>query len=678
MRDDFYKTVNKGFLWVPIFLGLGCGIYFLLPFEPDIIFISFLSFICAAILFFYRPFWLVAIFLLLFGIMISTIRTEYVYAPALTQEFSNVFIKGTIKYVEIVGDGRKTRLILKNPVIEGVEKKKSPNLIRMTVRGKHEYKIGQAIYGFGFIAPPNPPLIAGGFDFQRYSFFKKIGGYGYFLGKPEIDLEEYNQGGFKSYIYEIRDGVEKRIIDSGYEGAALFSVLMTGKKGSMSEDDIDAMRDSGLAHMLAISGMHVGMISGIVFYFLRLFLAFIPYIALRFDIKKIAAIASILTAVSYMYFSGAAIPAQRAALMVSIIMLAVMLDRSPISMRLVAFCAVFILLISPESIVMASFQLSFSAVIGLVLFWGHYGSIWWKYLSKKGTVIKIGAYLLGIAVTSLVAWIFTAPFVLYHFQSLSLVSLPANVIAMPFLGGIVMPMVLLSYLLMGLGLEELAIRIGCFGSDLIINVAKYFSGFENSVFNYGDFDFICLILVVIAFICAYLFAGRLKYISLIPIIFLVPYIYLNTANIKVYFSDKGEYLLACVKGDGCFTDKIKGSKFVFKFWTQDFGYNYENIEFFSDISGGKSISCDDMGCRIDGATKISIVFENSVIVQECDWADYIIVRGGGGVKCKGKIVDLEKIKGAGFIKVSRFNDSLVKVEDVRANRPWVISYIISN
>ncbi len=672
MRDDFYKTVNKGFLWVPVFLGFGCGVYFLLPFEPDVVFTSLLVFICAIILFFYRPFWLAAIFLLFFGIMISTVRTEYVYAPVLTQKFSNVFIKGMIEYVEIIGDGKKTRFILKNPVIEGVEKKNSPNFIRMTVRGKHDFKIGQAIYGFGFVAPPNPPLVAGGFDFQRYSFFKRIGGYGYFFGKPEIDWEEYNQEGFKSYIYEIRDRVEKRIIESGYDGASLFSVLMTGKKGSMNEDDIDAMRDSGLAHMLAISGMHVGMMSGIVFYFLRLFLAFIPYIALRFDIKKIAAIASILTAVSYMYFSGAAIPAQRAALMVSIVMLAVMLNRSPISMRLVAFCAVFILVISPESIVMASFQLSFSAVIGLVLFWGNYGSVWWRYLSNKGVVVRIGGYLLGIAVTSLVAWIFTAPFVLYHFQSLSLVSLPANVLAMPLLGGIVMPMVLLSYLLMGFGLEEFAIRIGCFGADLIINVASYFSDFENSVFNYGDFDFICLILVVIAFICAYLFVGRLKYISLIPIISLIPYIYLNSANIKVYFSGNGEYLLACVKGEGCFTDKVKGGKFVFKSWAQDFGYNHKNITNFSDISEGKVISCDDMGCRIDGATKISIVFENLVIEQECSWADYIIVRGNGGVKCNGKIIDLEKIKGAGFIEVNRFNNSLVKVNDVRANRPWVI------
>ena len=142
--------------------------------------------------------------------------------------------------------------------------------------------------------------------------------------------------------------------------------VTTGWRGDIERSDITAMRDSGLGHLLAISGLHVGLLVGLVIVSLRIMLAAIPALALRFPIKKWAAVAGLSVGIIYLAFSGGSVPTQRAMIMLALVLTALLFDRVEISMRPIAWAAVIVLAFAPEAILSPSFQLSFAAVIGSV------------------------------------------------------------------------------------------------------------------------------------------------------------------------------------------------------------------------------------------------------------------------------------------------------------------------
>ena len=149
-------------------------------------------------------------------------------------------------------------------------------------------------------------------------------------------------------------------------GGAVAAALVTGDRSAISRDTLSAMRDSGLAHLLAISGLHMGLVAAILFFGLRTLLALSERLALFYPIKKWAAAAALVGGFAYLVLTGGTIPTQRAFLMTGLVLVAVFLDRTAISMRLVAWAAAGILLIAPESLLSASFQMSFAAVVAFV------------------------------------------------------------------------------------------------------------------------------------------------------------------------------------------------------------------------------------------------------------------------------------------------------------------------
>ena len=214
------------------------------------------------------------------------------------------------------------------------------------------------------------------------------------------------------------------------------------------------MRDSGLAHLLAISGLHIGLVAGLIFFLVRLALACVEPIALRYPIKKIAAGVAVTGAFGYLVISGATLPTQRAFVMVSIVMAAVMLDRTAISLRLVALAAGIILILSPEALLSASFQMSFAAVIALVAVY-EYAAPRTAAWRERGGILssRIAMFVAATILTTVVASLATAPFAIYHFNRVALFGLLANMLAVPMMAMWIMPTGLLSMLLMPLGLE---------------------------------------------------------------------------------------------------------------------------------------------------------------------------------------------------------------------------------
>ena len=263
------------------------------------------------------------------------------------------------------------------------------------------------------------------------------------------------------------------------EQAAIVAAIVTGNRDLMTPEQAAAYRDSGLAHFLSISGLHMSMIAGLMFFLVRLVIAMIPALSLRYNSKKAAAVLAMFVSAVYLAISGAAVPTQRAFIMTFVVLLAVLFERQAVSMRVLAFAALIILVVSPQMLVSISFQLSFAAVTALVAFYERCGKRVERFLSgEKGTLAGkvcrgIFAYLAGIVIADLVASLATLPFSIYHFNRIAVYTSLANLAAGPIIGLMIMPAVLLSLLTIPLGLSWLPLKIAGFGVGLVNDLTEY-------------------------------------------------------------------------------------------------------------------------------------------------------------------------------------------------------------
>ncbi|HSR56480.1 MAG TPA: ComEC/Rec2 family competence protein, partial [Alphaproteobacteria bacterium] len=253
------------------------------------------------------------------------------------------------------------------------------------------------------------------------------------------------------------------------------AALMTGERGRIPEETMEAMRAAGLAHLLAISGLHIGLVTGILFFGLRALLALFPGLALNWPIKKWAAGAALAGGFAYMLLTGATVPTQRVFLMAALVLGAVMLDRSALNMRLVAFAAMVILLIAPASLTGPSFQMSFAAVAALIAGYEVLRGPMSRLVADGGVSRRGLAYIAGVGITTLIAGLATAPFALYHFNRFAVFGLAANLGAVPLTAFWIMPFAVLAYLLMPFGLESLALQPMGLGISWVIAIAEAIS-----------------------------------------------------------------------------------------------------------------------------------------------------------------------------------------------------------
>ncbi len=410
-------------LWLPVCLGLGVALYFALAVEPPL-WLGAAGVAAAAVLGVAgrrRPVLLVAALGLGVvggGFAVVQWRTAAVAAPMLEKRLGPTSVGGRVVRVETFPGS--VRVTLEHPRIGGLAQDRTPEKVRLRLRGRQPaLNPGDWIRLRGVIAPP-PPAAPGAFDFQRQSFFRGLGGVGFAYGAATV-LSRGGDEGLDALwlgLARVRQHIAQRVLSS-LEGpaGAVAAALMTGERSAIPPAVMAAVRDSGLAHLLAISGLHIGLVAGILFFGLRGALALVPPLALRYPIKKWAAAAAIPGAFAYALVAGATVPTQRAFLMIGLVLLAVLLDRRGLSMRTVAWAAVIILLLHPESLLGASFQLSFAAVTALIA--GYEVVRGRRRLGGDGPPViwrRILFYVGGVALTTLIAGAVTAPFAVYHFK----------------------------------------------------------------------------------------------------------------------------------------------------------------------------------------------------------------------------------------------------------------------
>ena len=317
--------------------------------------------------------WALGLLALSAGFAAAQLRTAIVTAPVLNQTLDSVRIEGRVSDVEYLPGGRRLRL--SEVVIPGLSE--PPAELRLRLASLDPLLVpGDWVRLKATLGPPSRPVAPGAYDFRRDLFFDRIGGIGFSFGRARLltsdvtgDVEPLAHRIWRGFA-DLRVAIERHILAAlpGRDTAGVAVAFVTGSQTAVPNEALVAMRNSGLAHLLSVSGLHIGLAVGILFSLTRAGLALIPPIALRWPIKKWAAGIALLGAGFYMLLSGASVPVVRSFLMSAIVLLAILADRQAITMRPVAIAAVVVLLIWPDSLIGPSFQLSFAAIVALPLY----------------------------------------------------------------------------------------------------------------------------------------------------------------------------------------------------------------------------------------------------------------------------------------------------------------------
>ncbi|MBU0858903.1 MAG: ComEC family competence protein, partial [Alphaproteobacteria bacterium] len=507
-------------LWLPVMLGAGSALYFALRAEPPGVVVAGLLalwLLGAGLMWPYRQAhvraqasWIVLMLVLwvAVGFTLAQGRTARVAAPMLAKEIRVTGIIGTVAAVEILEEGSGQRVILTDLEIEKLAPENTPHKIRLKIRDGETVPVGARVSTLGSLNPPSPPVLPGAFDFQRFAYFKRIGAFG-FTFKPLEIIKQPDKNGLMARVEQVRQDIVARL-DSQMDlrESAIAGALMIGERAAITEEDWEAMRISGLAHMISISGMHVGLVAAVVFFFSRFVMALFPSFALRHPIKKYAALLALLGAAFCTGLAVASVPSYRALLMTGFVLVAVMLDRKPFSMRTIALAALVVLMVMPESIWSASFQMSFAATAALIFFFEETAPWWTKWRREAGPFRRGLLYVAGVCATTLAAGTATMPFAIYHFQQFTVYGMLANLLAVPVLSFVVMPMIVVTFILLPLGWEKPALWVMEWGIELINKISYDVAALPHAQMIVPVWPLASLLLICTGALIFMLWAGR--------------------------------------------------------------------------------------------------------------------------------------------------------------------------
>jgi competence protein ComEC len=484
-------------LWAPVLVGIGIGSYFGLKSEPPgWVGVGLAAFAAAAALA-ARPLGrrsaavalaILALALVALGFAAGQARTARLATPMLAERVGPVTVTGQVVEVDWYEDGVRVVLEVRRlPGFDAAADDRAGDRARVRLRlrgGQPAIRPGVVLTVRAVLSPPPPPAAPHAFDFQRQAFFAALSAVGYGVGRAEIVAgHDAADGGLRRlWLERLRGDVAERVRGevSGVPGAIIIA-LLTGERSEIPADVLASIRDAGLAHLLAISGMNIGLVAAFVFAVLRGGMALVPGLALSWPIKKYAAVGALAAAGFYTLLAGASVPTVRSFLMLAAVFLAILVDRQGISMRLVAWSALVILLVQPEALLGASFQLSFAAVVALVAAYEEIRSRRLFAGDRQSVLRRAGLYLLATALTSVIATLATTPYSVYHFNRMTWYGVVANMIAVPVNGLWVMPWAVATLVLMPFGLEGLALAPMAWGAALTVWTARTVAAWPGAV-----------------------------------------------------------------------------------------------------------------------------------------------------------------------------------------------------
>jgi competence protein ComEC len=669
------KEHGRLVLWVPVLFGAGIGIYYLLPNEPDI---QITAGLCGLLVLSAAIFWnkgalrliFIAILLVTLGILRAEINTRTAAAPVLQEEVFFRPIEGNIDDIQIREKGEK--LILCNVKIEGLEESKTPKRISVSLRNVEKgLNVGDKIQINATLFPPPTPVMPRAYDFARMFYYDQLGAVGYSPRQPVV-LEKAKENDFEQWLNDKRLTLTQRIITPmSPENGWIASAMMVGEMSGIAKDTADALRESGIYHVLSISGLHMSLAAMLVFVAVRFLLSLYPSFALHMPVKKIAAAIALLSSFVYLLLAGYPVPAVRSFVMVAVVMLAILCDRSGISVFSLAWAAIIVLLWQPESLLGASFQLSFAATLAILAVYERYGSALYK--DNIGFIGRTWVYFLGIMLTSLVASLATTPLVIYHFNRFTLWGIAANMLLLPLVSVWIMPAAVIAFLLMPFGMEYYPLLMLDHGISIMMKGARFFAELPYASIALPSPHFYGLLLFVFGGLWLCIWQQKWRLLGVPLAIIGVATITLHKPYDLLISSDASKVALRLEDGRFVFL-RGKEDSFDGQVWLRANGQ--EKSATLDELEGE---NCNKYKCIIIAYDKKIVVTKGKKYIEDsCDGNPDIVVSKnylGDINNCAAVplLIDAEFLENMGATAL-RFNNGKIQIEsssDYRGDRPWV-------
>ncbi len=467
--------------WVPVFLACGVGGFFSLNFEPGRAHFAGAALgvlLCALLVRRLRPGLsplASAVMVVLIGFLLAGARSHSVAAPVLSWRYYGP-LEGRVVAIDR-SSSDAMRVTLDRVILARTAPARTPHKVRISLHDTTGLSVtplpGMRVMTTAHLSGPNGPTEPRGFDFQRHAWFLRLGAVGY-NRVPLLSLAPPPSDSWELLVFRLRMAASGRIQavlpgDTGGFAAA----VTTGDRSAISQQALQDLRASNTAHLLAISGLHMGLLCGFVFAAIRILVALVPPVALRVDARKVAALAALLAGAVYLALSGGNVATQRAFIMAAAALIAVFLGRRAISLRSVAMAATAVLVLQPESLLGPGFQMSFAATTGLV---AVYGATRGRRLPLPKGVLAV----LAVLSSSAIAGIATAPVGAAHFNTLSSYGLIANFASVPLMGVLVIPAAVLALILAPFGLDWIGLWLMGLGLRWILSVAGFVAGLDGA------------------------------------------------------------------------------------------------------------------------------------------------------------------------------------------------------
>ncbi|QHQ34725.1 ComEC/Rec2 family competence protein [Algicella marina] len=674
LRDLAEAQRGTGFLWSPVALGTGIVVYFSLLEEPGAGVLACLCGISAACCWLARRWHFTPIMLMglvAAGVVLAALQTERVRAPVLAGDY-----RGPVTG-RLIGLDRSAanhvRVTLDRVVLPG--RTEVPERVRVSLAGfiaPGALEPGATIMMQAWIAPPNAPVEPGGFDFRRHAWFQKIGAVGY-TRDPVMVAEPPGRQGPALKIFALRmtmaDWLRLRM---DAEAGPFAAAILTGDRSAIDPSQMQDLRVSNLAHLLAISGLHMGLLTGFVFAVVRLALALPPGLALWLPAKKLAAAAALAFGLFYLALSGASVATQRAFVMAAVALLAVLLDRPVLTLRAVAIAALIVLLLDPVSITGPGFQMSFAATTALVAaFAALRPTRAWQALGRGR--LRYLKWFVVLAITSFVAGAATAPFSAYHFNALGKYGYLANLTAVPAMGLLVVPSAMAALLLAPIGLAEVPLAVMSAGIHHILRVAHWAATREDALLHIATGPSSVLPLITLGALMLFLLRGRMRLAGLGPAV-LALLVWQSPERPLLLVAENGR-MMGLLMREGRVLSAGRGNGFAAGIWLENDGSGADPAAAFAR----EGLRRDDDGNILGDLPGVgAVLWTGRETVAGCGKAMVIVGPKLSGSDAGGCLLVGKEALAAGGAHALVMRGGELKLETVADRsgvRPWTVGRI---
>jgi competence protein ComEC len=664
--------------WVPIAFGTGIAFYFAADHEPvlAVAAITALGLVAAAFLLRRQKIFPIAVMIaaVAAGFAIATWKTARVAHGVLARPMYSVSVTGFVETRDI--RERTDRFVLRVASMESPRGQTKLERVRLSVRKGTAPAVGSFVELKARLQPPLAPLRPGSYDFGRDMYFAGIGASGFVTGAIKT-VDPPDSGGlslrYAAFMQGLRDAIDARI-RTALDGdrRAIATALLTGRRDAISAPVNDAMFISGLGHVLSISGYHMAVVAGVVFFAVRALLALIPRLTTGFPIKKWSAAAALVAAAFYLLLSGAEVATQRSFFMTAVVLIAIVVDRRAVTFRTLAVAAMIVLTIAPEALVHPSFQMSFAATLGLVAL-VQIGMPHLFAAPDNSATARValwgGREIAMLALASLVAGLATTPYAAFHFHRIAPYGVLANLAAMPVVSALVMPAGLFGLAAMPFGFDGVCWWAMGVGIDWMIVVTQWVAALPGAIGRMAAFGIGPLVAASLGIILLGLLRTPLRW-SGAAVLGLAVVWALAVPQPDILISGDGHSIGVRGRDGRLHLMRTAKDTFLQKEWLAADA----DARQAGDASLGEGVSCDEAGCvaqLADGAL-VALALRPEALADDCAQAALVVTARQAPPACGALVVDQERLRRQGAMALRRARDGFA-VDAVRpkgVNRPW--------